>query len=172
MISTEQYAKIKAIITDVDGVLTDCRVGYGLDELVKFFHYRDGHWIKLALRAGLIVGWLSGKSSKANRDRAAELGITFLEENVHRKIDGFGQILERYNLSADECLYIGDDLIDMPVMRRAGIAVAVADAIPELDEVAHMRTKAIGGHGAVCEVIRELLIAQGKYEAVTERYYQ
>ncbi len=158
------------IITDIDGVLTDCRVGYGAPEFIKFFHYRDGHWLKLAQRAGLKTGFLSGRSSLANKVRASELEVDFCKEDVKDKLAGFEEILAEYQLSPSECLYIGDDLVDMPVMRRCGIAVAVADAVPELDEVADFRTAAPGGHGAVAEVIRKLLIAQGKLDEVIERY--
>ncbi|MDD3885689.1 MAG: HAD-IIIA family hydrolase [Victivallaceae bacterium] len=170
MISNSDFLKIRAVVLDVDGVLTDGRSGYGLGEEVKFFNLRDGHWIKLAMRAGLKVGILSGRSSRANRDRAAELGLSFIYENCKDKLAGFMKLLEEQSLRPDECFYMGDDLVDMPVMRRAGVAVAVADAVPELDEVADWRTKLGGGHGAVYEAIRRLLIEQGKYEEVTERY--
>ena len=170
MISNEKFRRIKLLICDIDGVLTDGRVGYGADDFVKFFHYRDGHWLKLAMRAGISVGWLSGRRSRANADRAAELGITFLRENATDKLAAFEEILAEYKLSPDQCLYIGDDVIDLPVMRRCGVAVAVADGVPELDEVAHFRTRALGGHGAVCEVVHRLLAEQGKLDEILERY--
>ena len=158
------------IVCDIDGVLTDCRVGYGASDFIKFFHYRDGHWIKLAQRAGLKIGFLSGRASLANKIRANELGVDFCREDEKDKLAGFEAILSEYDLAPENCLYIGDDLIDMPVMRRAGIAVAVADGVPELDEVADFRTETPGGHGAVAEVIRKLLIEQGKLDQVIEKY--
>ncbi len=170
MISSETIAGIKAVVLDVDGVLTDCRGAYGAAEEIKFFHFRDGHWIKLAMRAGLQVGMLSGRSSNANRKRAEELGMSFCMENCKDKLESFQELLKTRGLKAEECLYMGDDIIDLPVMRRAGIALAVADAVPELDEAAAFRTKAAGGHGAVCEAIRWLLKEQGKLDAVLERY--
>ncbi|MCQ2378823.1 MAG: HAD hydrolase family protein [Victivallaceae bacterium] len=170
MISNENFRRIKLVICDIDGVLTDGRVGYGADDFIKFFHYRDGHWLKLAMRAGLEVGWLSGRKSRANEERAWELGITFLKENVTDKQAAFDEILAERRLDATECFYIGDDVIDLPVMRRCGVAVAVADAVPELDEVADFRTRAEGGHGAVCEAVRRLLLEQGKLDSVLERY--
>lgn len=170
MISTDKARLIKAVILDIDGVLTDGRVGYGGPDFIKFFHYRDGHWLKLALRAGLMVGLLSGRESKANRERAAELGLTFVRENIHDKLEEFEKLLVEYELKPEECLYIGDDVIDMPVLRRVGIPVAVADAVPELDEVVIYRTTAPGGHGAVCETMRLLLQARGDLDSVLERY--
>lgn len=170
MISSDNWQKIKLVICDIDGVLTDGRVGYGAEDFLKFFHYRDGHWLKLAMRAGMMVGWLSGRKSRANTLRACELGITFLKENCTDKLSSFEEILKEYRLLPEECLYIGDDVIDLPVMRRCGIAVAVADAVPELDEVADFRTAAPGGHGAVCEVMHKLLAGQGKLDEILERY--
>ena len=104
MISTDKARLIKAVILDIDGVLTDGRVGYGGPDFIKFFHYRDGHWLKLALRAGLMVGLLSGRESKANRERAAELGLTFVRENIHDKLEEFEKLLVEYELNPEECL--------------------------------------------------------------------
>lgn len=170
MISSEAFRKIKAVVLDVDGVLTDGRAGYGAEEEIKFFHLRDGHWMRMALRTGLKVGILSGRGSRANRRRAEELGLSFCYENCKDKLKGFERLLAEHSLRAEECLYIGDDVIDMPVMRRAGVAVAVADGVPELDEVADFRTRTPGGHGAVCEVMRRLMMEQGTLDAQLERY--
>lgn len=170
MISSEAFKQIKAIVLDIDGVLTDGSVGYGAAEEIKFFNVRDGHWMKLAIRAGLKVGLLSGRSSEANRKRAAELGLSFIYENCKDKLAAFEQLLVEHVLRPEECLYIGDDVIDMPVLSRVGVAVAVADAVLELDEVVHFRTQLPGGHGAVYEAIRRLLIEQGKLDLVMERY--
>jgi len=171
MISSEKLSKIRAIILDIDGVMTDGRVGCdGSDRLIKFFNFRDIHWIKLAIRAGFVVGALSGAQSTANVRLAEALGFDFLYEGMMDKLAGFEKLIAERKLLPEECLYIGDDVVDMPPMRRVGVAVAVADAVPELDEVAAWRTRASGGHGAVCEVIRELLAAQGKLDTVMERY--
>lgn len=170
MISAETFRKIKAVVLDVDGVLTDGRAGYGAEEEIKFFHLRDGHWMRMALRTGLKVGLLSGRGSRANRRRAEELGLSFCYENCKDKLEGFERLLAEQALKPEECLYIGDDVIDMPVMRRAGVAVVVADGVPELDEVADFRTQAPGGHGAVCEVMRRLMMEQGTLDSQLERY--
>jgi len=170
MTQSDKIRKIKAIVLDVDGVLTDGRVGYGASDEIKFFHLRDGHWIKLAIRAGLKVGLLSGRSAKANRLRAEELGLSFCYENCKDKLTAFETLLKEQKLTPEECLYMGDDVVDMPPMRRAGIGVAVADGMPELDEVALWRTTTPGGHGAVAEVIRKVLSGQDKLDGVLERY--
>ena len=170
MISSEAFRKIKAVVLDVDGVLTDGRAGYGAEEEIKFFHLRDGHWMRMAIRTGLKVGILSGRGSRANRRRAEELGLSFCYENCKDKLEGFERLLAEQSLRPEECLYVGDDVIDMPVMRRAGIAVAVADGVPELDEVADFRTRTPGGHGAVCEVMRRLMMEQGTLDTQLERY--
>ena len=171
MISADRIEKIKAIVLDIDGVLTDGRVGYDGEREIKFFNTRDGHGIKMAMRAGLKVGLLSGRSCEANRRRAAELGLSFCVEKCLNKRDGFLEILAQQQLAADECLYVGDDVVDIPPMRLAGIAVAVADGEEVLDRVADFRTRRAGGHGAVREVINWLLAEQGKLDAVLERYF-
>ena len=102
--------------------------------------------------------------------RAAELGLTFIYENCKDKLEAFERMLREQGLAAEECLYMGDDVIDLPPMRRAGVGVVVADGVPELDEAALWRTKLPGGHGAVAEVVRILLAEQGKLDAALERY--
>jgi len=170
MIPLEKLRKIRVVILDIDGVLTDGRVGYDGERKMKFFNYRDGHWIKMAIRSGLLVGALSGAKSPANAQRAGELGFSFLREGETDKLAGFEKLIADLKVTPEECLYMGDDAVDMPPMRRVGVAVAVRDAIPELDEVADWRTNTPGGHGAVCEVIHELLAAQNKLDAALERY--
>ena len=170
MTPSEKLLKIRVVVLDIDGVLTDGRVGYDGERKIKFFNYRDGHWIKLALRAGLLVGALSGARSPANAQRAEELGFSFLREGVKDKLEGFEKLVADLGVAPEECLYMGDDVMDMPPMRRAGVAVAVRDAVPELDEVADWRTETPGGHGAVCEVVHKLLAAQNKLDAVLEKY--
>ena len=171
-VAPERWRKIRAIVLDIDGILTDGRIGYGTgsDEEIKYFHVRDGHGIKLAMRAGLLVGVLSGRKSAANARRAAELGFSFVYENKKDKLTAFNELLAEYNLSADECLYMGDDTIDLPVMRLAGIAATVADAMPYMDTAADFRTVRCGGQGAVREVIDHLLMASGKWAEVMKRY--
>lgn len=170
---SDKAKKIKAIFLDVDGVLTDGRMGYdnSLNE-IKFYHTRDGHGIKLAMRSGLIVGILSGRECEANRRRAKELGLSFCKEKCLDKGIGFKELLKEFKLAPEECLYIGDDVIDVPPMRLAGIAVVVADGEDVLDKVADFRTKNRGGFGAVREVINWLLQEQGSFEQVVmDKYF-
>ena len=115
---------LRAVVLDVDGVLTDGRIGYGPgDGEIKFFDVRDGHGVVLLRRAGLQVGMLSGRASAANRRRAAELELDFAYEGCKDKLAGFEQLLQEQGLTAAQCLMIGDDLVDIPVMRRAGADV-------------------------------------------------
>ena len=170
MISAEQFKKIRAIISDIDGVLTNGTVGYGLEDFVKFFNYRDGPWLKMAKRHGYIVGLISGRSSAANRKRAGELGLDFCKEDIHNKLTAFEEILAEYDLKPEECLYVGDDIIDAPVMSRVGIAVAVADAVPVLDEFADWRLQTPGGRGVFVEILDRLFRESGIMDEVLERY--
>ena len=174
MISSADFEKIRAIVLDVDGVLTDGRIGYGGGHAgeIKFFHVRDGHGIKLASRAGLKVGILSGRGSAANEIRAKELGFDFIYQNCKNKAEGFEILLQEQGLRAEECFYMGDDLVDLPVMRKAGIAAVPADGCQELDDCAALRTKTCGGMGAVREAIEWLLKGKNLWQTVIARYYE
>ncbi len=165
---------ISCLILDIDGVMTDGRIGYAAnrEEEVKFFDVKDGHAIKLLQRAGLKVGGLSGRASQANRLRAKELSFNFLKEGEKDKLAAFEKILKEQQLGSDQCLYIGDDMVDIPVMRRCRLAVAVADAVPEVRAIADYVTEARGGFGAIREVAVKLLEVQGLWEKVVQKYYR
>ncbi len=163
--------KIKAIILDVDGVMTDGTVGYtGGGDPIKFFNVRDGHAIKMALRQGLLVGIISGRSDAATTRRAEELQMSFLHAGQKVKLEALAKVLAEFGLTADECLYVGDDVVDIPVMRKVGLAVCVADADPALLPFAHWQTSLGGGAGAVREVIFRIMQEQGAWDAAMERY--
>lgn len=166
----DKIKKINAIVLDIDGVLTDGRMGYSAGDEIKFFHVRDGHGIKLAMRAGLKVGALSGRQAIANEKRAKELSFDFLYQGEKNKKEAFKKLLKENQLNAEECLYIGDDLIDIPVLTQVGVAVTVADAGEDMDEFCDFRTKLAGGYGAVREVIELVLKTQDKWDKQTERY--
>lgn len=166
-------SNIRAVVLDIDGVLTDGRIGYGGcggSEEIKFFHVRDGHGIVMARRAGLKVGVLSGRSSSANAVRAAELKLDFVYQGELNKAEGFSRLLKEQGLKAEECLYIGDDVVDIPVFRRAGLSVCVSDAPSYLDQYVHYRTAACGGRGAVREAIELVLRESGVWPELMERY--
>ncbi len=171
MISSDELKKITTLIFDVDGTLTDGRAAYlSNGEEVKFFDHHDMHWLKMAVRAGLTVGTLSAADAPANRNVPEMLNLSFAICGAKDKLAAFEEILAKYNISADECLYMGDDIVDMPVLKRAGIGVAVADAVAELDEVVKWRTNAPGGRGAAKEVITRILKEKNLYDTIMERY--
>lgn len=165
------YNDLRTLVLDIDGVLTDGRVGYnGTGDEIKFFHVRDGHGIKLLQRAGWSVGAISGRRAEANRRRAEELGFDFLYEGEKNKLEAFERLLADRTITAKECVCIGDDVVDIPLLRRAGFAATVADAPGYMDEVVHFRTRLPGGHGAVRELIDFLLQKQGRWDKIMERY--
>ncbi len=169
----QKLEKIKLFVVDNDGVLTDGRIVYGDhgDEL-KFFDVQDGFGLTLLQRAGFPVVILSGKKSRINNRRAIELGIDKLYQKAIDKLKVFEKIVKKYKVDPEQVLYIGDDLIDLPVLKRAGFAAAVANAVPEVKSAAHYVTERSGGRGAVREVIDLLLKAQKKWDAVTHRYFR
>ncbi|MDD2404428.1 MAG: HAD hydrolase family protein [Victivallaceae bacterium] len=169
-ISQDRIDKIRAIVLDIDGVMTDGRLGYSAADEIKFFNVLDGHGIKLALRAGLLVGVLSGRKCIANRKRAEELGLSFFYEGAKDKKAAFEQLQQEHNLRGEECLCIGDDIVDIPLLKGAGIGVTVADALDYMDNYCDFRTVRCGGRGAVREVLDWLLQRQGKWDKLMERY--
>ncbi len=154
--------KIKLLLLDVDGVLTDGRIildNQGNE--LKAFHVRDGHGIKMAQRAGIIVGLITGRSSEVVNVRARELGIQEIHQGRHEKIATYALILKKYGLSDDAVAYMGDDIVDLDIFKRAGLAVTVADADPAVKPYVDMITKTAGGRGAVREFITLVLKHQG-----------
>ena len=170
--SVERRAKrIKLLLMDCDGVLTDGRLTLleGGDEQ-KTFHVRDGHGIVLFHRAGMKTGIISGRKSSALERRARELDVSFLRQDSQDKIKDFKEVLGEAKLNPIEVAFIGDDVTDIPLMQRAGLAVAVADAAEETRNVAHYVTAARGGRGAVREVTELILKAQGRWSELMPRY--
>ncbi len=165
--------KVKLLVLDVDGVLTDGRLYYHDDGTeTKAFNVRDGHGIKLAQRAGIDVALISGRSSSCVDKRAADLGITEVVQGPKDKVPTFERLLAEKRLGPEQAAFVGDDLVDLPVMRRAGFAVAVADASEHLFDAAHYVTLARGGRGAVREVIELILTTQGLWGKVVARYFE
>jgi 3-deoxy-D-manno-octulosonate 8-phosphate phosphatase (KDO 8-P phosphatase) len=163
---------IRLMIFDVDGVLTDGRIIYH-DEgsEIKAFDVQDGHGIKLLQRAGIQVALITGRSCKAVDHRAAGLGITRVYQGVHDKLEAYAKIIAETGLKDREVGCMGDDLIDIPVMRRAGLSIAVPNASSHVLPYAHYITRASGGRGACREICELLLQVQGHWERLTRRYF-
>ncbi len=159
----QRAQNIRLLILDVDGVLTDGRLYFDAKgETLKVFHVRDGHGIKLAQRAGIEVALLSGRRSDAAYHRARELDINRFHEGLRDKVAVLEEIMAALGIEAAQVATVGDDLVDLPIMSRAGLAVAVADAVPEVLAAAHWVTSLPGGRGAVREVCDLLIKARGK----------
>lgn len=166
----ERARRIKLLLLDCDGVLTDGRLTLLPDgDEQKTFHARDGQGLSLVHRAGLKSGIISGRTSSAVQRRADELHIDYVRQYAKDKIKVFEEILDDAGVSAEECAYVGDDLGDISVMRRVGLAVAVADAADETKAVAHFITEAKGGHAAVREVTDLILKTQGRWEELMQQ---
>ncbi|MFQ5878102.1 MAG: KdsC family phosphatase [Acidobacteriota bacterium] len=155
------------ILLDVDGVLTDGRITYvGAGREAKSFDVRDGVGLWLARRAGLRTGIISGRSGAAVLRRAAELHMDEVHLEVRDKLAAYRQILRRGHLRDAQICYVGDDVVDLPLLARVGLGVAVADAHPEVLRRTAFVTEARGGRGAVREVVDAILMAQGKRDEV------
>ena len=164
-------AHIKLLLMDCDGVLTDGRITLmGETDEQKSFHTRDGHGLVLFHRAGLQSGIISGRTSSAVVRRARDLKISYVRQGTWNKIEDFDEILREANVDASETAFIGDDVTDIPLMRRAGFAVAVADAVEETRAAAHYVTVLPGGFGAVRETVELILKTQGRWSELMRRY--
>jgi len=160
--------KIRVLLMDVDGVLTDGRIWLlsrrdGTASEIKGFSAYDGAGLKLARAAGLRTGLITGRESSAVSQRARECEIEFVYQHRATKLGALEEILQATGVSPQEVAYVGDDLPDLPVMQRVGLAAAVANAVPEVKRAAHFLTKRAGGEGAVREVIELIVKAQGKW---------
>jgi 3-deoxy-D-manno-octulosonate 8-phosphate phosphatase (KDO 8-P phosphatase) len=168
--------RVRLLGLDVDGVLTDNGVYIGPvgGARVEFkrFDIQDGLGLILLRTAGLPVVWLSGRSSEATTLRAAELRVEeVLQVPGPRKVVAFDELLIRRGIAWEEVAFVGDDLADLPVLRRVGLPIAVANAVPDVKAVAKYVTRAAGGHGAVREVIELLLRSRGEWADILERYF-
>lgn len=175
--------KIRLLLLDVDGVLTDGRIYYvpgaagkSADASLKLvetktFHSRDGFGIGMWHRSGFMTGLISGRDSPIVEFRARELGIQFVRQGAGReKLEPYREVLREAGVQDSEVCYVGDDLVDLPLLTRVGLAVAVADSHPLLARYVHYVTKARGGLGAVREVIELILAAQGKFQPLLNSY--
>ena len=157
------------LILDVDGVLTDGRLWFGpRGEALKQFHTRDGLGIQQATRAGIEVAVISGRKSKMVEIRCRELGVEHVRQGIKDKVAELERLCARLKIEPSACACVGDDLPDVPLMRKVALAFAVADAHPEARHAAHLITKLPGGHGAVREVCDYLLAHGSADRAVSE----
>jgi 3-deoxy-D-manno-octulosonate 8-phosphate phosphatase (KDO 8-P phosphatase) len=168
--------RIRLLGLDVDGVLTDNGVYIGPVEGIrvelKRFDIQDGLGLILLKTAGLPVVWVSGRSSEATVLRAAELRVDeLLQVPGPRKAAAFGESLSRRGIGWEDVAFVGDDLADLPILRRVGLPIAVANAVPEVKQAAGYVTRAAGGHGAVREVVELLLQGRGEWPQILERYF-
>jgi 3-deoxy-D-manno-octulosonate 8-phosphate phosphatase (KDO 8-P phosphatase) len=166
-----KIGRVKLLISDVDGVLTDGRIIVN-DEGVesKQFHVRDGHGLKLLMRYGVDVVLVTGRKARTVEWRAADLGIAEIHQGVWDKGAVFEEIIQRRNILPEETACIGDDIVDIPIMRRAGFSAAVADAVREVKDVSDYVTANPGGRGAVREVCEMILKGQNRWGDIAAHY--
>jgi 3-deoxy-D-manno-octulosonate 8-phosphate phosphatase (KDO 8-P phosphatase) len=169
--SAARLRRIRCLLLDVDGVLTDGKLHFTSDgQEFKSFDVLDGHGIAMAQRAGLLIGFISGRPSAATTRRAADLGVKIVKQAPVNKVEMLAEVKQEHGLRDEEIAFVGDELVDLPVLRRVGFAVAVANAVPEVKAVAHYVTRRRGGAGAVRDVIERILKARGLWRKVTAKY--
>lgn len=164
----EKVKRVKLLILDIDGVMTDGRLIYSVygDEL-KFFDVQDGFGITLLNRVGIKSVIITAKRSRIVKMRARDLKVAKVYDGSHDKLSPFNKILKSFKIKAEEACFIGDDIIDLPVLKRAGFAVAVPNAVPDVRSAAHHITSKKGGRGAVREICDLILKSQGKWDEAT-----
>jgi len=162
---------IGSLILDVDGVLTDGRII--IDDMgneAKHFNVRDGHGLKLLMRAGIDIILITGRTSQVVEHRARELGITDVYQGAKNKVEILEEIFRKKHISGESVAYIGDDIVDVPVFKKVGFSVAVADASEHAKKSADYITKSNGGKGAVREICEMILMVQDKWDDLVQRY--
>ena len=164
-------ANLRILLLDVDGVMTDGGIILiGADTEAKRFDVQDGMGITLARAAGIRVGIITSRTSEVVQRRAKELGITDISQGSKKKVEALKQMLNKSGLSASQAAYIGDDIQDIPVLKRVGLPIAVQNAVPEVKECCLHVTQARGGHGAVREAVDWLLELRGEKEQVYQQF--
>jgi 3-deoxy-D-manno-octulosonate 8-phosphate phosphatase (KDO 8-P phosphatase) len=167
----EKLKKIKMLVLDVDGVMTDGRIIMDSDgREMKNFNVRDGHGLVMIQRHGIQVAILTGRTSTVVEHRARDLKITEVYQGALNKKEVFDRILQKNNLTAEAIAYMGDDIVDIPVLKMVGFSVAVADAVDLVKKTVDYITVNSGGQGAVREICEMLLMSQGYWNEVAARY--
>jgi 3-deoxy-D-manno-octulosonate 8-phosphate phosphatase (KDO 8-P phosphatase) len=169
----EKVKKLKLLILDVDGVLTDGRLFFDNNgEEYKCFHARDGHGIKLLRQTGVEVAVISGRKSNSVSLRMKSLGVEHVYQGHENKIAALAEIMKKTSLKPEQVAHIGDDLLDLPVMTRVGLSIAVSDANDAVKDYADWCTKTAGGQGAVREVCDFIMQSQGTFDNILTHYMQ
>jgi len=168
---TEKAKKLKLLILDVDGVLTDGKLFFdNQGNEYKSFHARDGHGIKLLRQTGVEVAVISGRKSNSVALRMKNLGIEHVYQGHENKRAAFNEVIEKIGITSEQAAHVGDDLLDLPIMIRVGLSIAVADANLAVKQRADWCTKLPGGHGAVREVCDFIMQAQGHFDEIVNAY--
>jgi len=168
----EKAKKIKLVVFDVDGVLTDGRIIIGDDgQEYKAFHSRDGHGMKLLQYTGVEIAIITGRTSKTVEHRMNGLGIKHVYQGKRVKLPVFEQLIEDLELSPEQCAYVGDDWVDLAIMSKVGLAIAVQDADAVVKKHAHWITPSKGGHGAAREVCELIMEGQDTLQDQIERHF-
>ena len=164
----EKAKRIKLLVLDVDGVMTDGLLMYGdHGEEIKRFNAHDGQGIRLLMQAGVAVALVTSRQSKAVQKRADDLGITLIYQNVNEKLAAYEDLLQTLNLCDAEVSAAGDDLMDIPILRRCGLSFAVANSVAAVKEQSDYVTILAGGHGAVREICEIIIKAKGLWDHIT-----
>jgi 3-deoxy-D-manno-octulosonate 8-phosphate phosphatase (KDO 8-P phosphatase) len=167
----EKMNPIRLLVLDVDGVMTDGKIIMNdMGREIKNFDVKDGHGIKILMRCGIDVILLTGRRSAVVEHRAKDIGIEEVYQGIFNKLEKFEEILQNKSLNYESIAFVGDDIVDIPLLKRVGFSVAVADATEDVKKCVDYITKKAGGDGAVREVCELILQAQGKWIDVAKRY--
>ncbi|MEW8628175.1 MAG: 3-deoxy-manno-octulosonate-8-phosphatase KdsC [Candidatus Thiodiazotropha sp.] len=167
----EKARAVKLVIFDVDGVLTDGGLFLGDDgQEYKAFHSRDGHGMKMLQHSGVVIGIITGRTSEVVRLRMESLGVEYVYQGKLEKLPAYEELRDKLGLTDEQIAYVGDDVVDLPIMRRVGLAIAVQDAHPFVVQHAHWQTPHGGGRGAARDVCEMIMQAQDTLQSSLERY--
>jgi 3-deoxy-D-manno-octulosonate 8-phosphate phosphatase (KDO 8-P phosphatase) len=167
----ERAAAVRLVLFDVDGVLTDGRLFMDNDgQEYKAFNSRDGHGMKMLARSGVEIGIITGRTSRVVEHRTRELGIRHVHQGCLDKLAVYLDLTRQLGLAPEQTAFLGDDVVDMPILLRVGLAVAVQDAHPLVKRHAHWVTPSAGGRGAARELCEMVMVAQGSYESQMRHY--
>lgn len=165
-----RLARVRLLLCDVDGILTDGTVFMGGGMEYKRYGIRDGLGLRLLQKCGVKVGWVSARPSESTRQRAEDLKIDFLIQSTESKVAGTRRLLDEHGFVWEDVAFMGDDVVDLGMLRRAGLAISVPDGIAEARALAHYVTRAAAGHGAVREVAELILKAQNQWDGLVKEF--